>query len=383
MKYLLKNTILAIVSVAVFTSCSGNKEAKEETRTFPVVEVETRDVESFQTYPTSIEGTNNNDVRAKIQGYISQVMVDEGQRVSKGQIMFRLETNSLSQNANAAQSGVAAAKARVEAAHVEVNRLKPLVEQNIVSKVLLETANVNLLQAQSELEQARANYNSVAANVDYSVIRAPINGVVGKINFRSGALVGPADQTPITTVSDVLELYAYFSMNEAEYINFLYETQGNTLEEKLANVPLVELAMANGKIYEEKGRISTATGQINPQTGSTQFRVSFPNEKRILTNGNSGTIRIPKTYKNVMVIPETGIFEQQGKVFAYTVQNDSVKLVEVNQINRIDRLVLVESGLKKGDLIVANGVAKLRSNTIIKPEKTSTEEILKNIQPIF
>ncbi|MBM7421333.1 MULTISPECIES: efflux RND transporter periplasmic adaptor subunit [Chryseobacterium] len=383
MKYLSKNTILAALSAVLFASCGGNEAPKEAAQPYPVVEVENRDVQAYQTYPTSIQGINNNDVRAKIQGYISQVLVDEGQRVSKGQVMFRLETNSLSQNASAAQSGVSAARARVEAAQVEVNRLKPLVDQNIVSNVLLETAKVNLLQAQSELEQARANHRSITANVDYSVIRAPIDGVVGKINLRSGALVGPADQTPITTVSDVRELYAYFSMNEAEYMDFLYETAGNSLEEKLRNVPPVELMMANGRIYEEKGKIGAVTGQINPQTGSIQFRVSFPNQQRVLTNGNSGTIRIPKTYKNVLIIPETGIFEQQGKVFAFTVQSDTVKQTEIKQISRIDKLVLVESGLKQGDIVVASGVAKLRTGNVIKPTKTVTDSIINNIQPIF
>ncbi|WP_312362408.1 efflux RND transporter periplasmic adaptor subunit [Sphingobacterium sp.] len=383
MNYLSKNTALTVLSAVLFASCGRNETPKEEAQTYPVVAVESRDVQAYQTYPTSIQGTNNNDVRAKIQGYISQVLVDEGQRVSKGQVMFRLETNSLSQNASAAQSGVAAARARVDAAQVEVNRLKPLVEQNIVSNVLLETANVNLLQARSELEQAKANHKSITANVDYSVIRAPIDGVVGKINLRSGALVGPSDQMPITTVSDVRELYAYFSMNEAEYMDFLYETPGKSLEEKLKNVPPVELMMANGRIYEEKGKISAVTGQINPQTGSIQFRVSFPNQQRVLTNGNSGTIRIPKTYKNALVIPETGVFEQQGKVFAFTVHSDTVKQVEVKQISRIDKLVLVESGLKQGDIIVANGVAKLRTGNGIKPTKTVTDSIINNIQPIF
>jgi len=383
MNSLSKNTVAAFLSAMLLASCGGTEPPKEEAQPYPVVEVENRDVQAYQTYPTSIQGINNNDVRAKIQGYISQVLVDEGQRVSKGQVMFRLETNSLSQNASAAQSGVAAARARVDAAKVEVNRLKPLVEENIVSNVLLETARVNLLQAQSELEQARANHKSITANVDYSVIRAPIDGVVGKINLRSGALVGPADQTPITTVSDVRELYAYFSMNEAEYMDFLYETAGNALEEKLRNVPAVELMMANGRIYEEKGKISAVTGQINPQTGSIQFRVSFPNQQRVLTNGNSGTIRIPKTYKNVLVIPETGIFEQQGKVFAFTVQGDTVKQTEIKQISRIDKLVLVESGLKQGDRIVAGGVAKLRTGNAIKPTKTVTDSIINNIQPVF
>lgn len=383
MRYLSKNTILAVLSAVVFASCGGNEAPQEEARPYPVVEAESRDILAYQTFPTSIQGTNNNDVRAKIQGYISEVLVDEGQRVRKGQVMFRLETNSLSQNASAAQSGVAVAQARVEAAQVEVSRLKPLVEQNIVSNVLLETANVNLLQANSELEQAMANHKSITANVDYSVIRAPMDGVVGKINLRAGALVGPSDQTPITAVSDIRELYAYFSMNEAEYINFLYETEGSSMEEKLKNFPQVELVMANGRIYEEKGEISAATGQINPQTGSIQFRVSFPNKQGMLTNGNSGTIRIPKLFKGVVVVPETGIFEQQGKTFAYTVQSDTVRLAEIKLIDRINNLVLVEHGVKQGDIVVANGVARLRPNTAIRPEKTTTDSIIKSIQPIF
>ena len=383
MTYLIKNTTLAVLSVVLFASCGNNEALKEEAKIYPVVAVESRDIMAYQTYPTSIQGINNNDIRAKIQGYISEVLVDEGQRVSKGQVMFRLETNVLSQNASAAQSGVAAAQARVEAAQVEVNKLQALVSQNIVSPVLLETASVNLSQAKSVLEQAKANHKSISANVDYSIIRAPMDGVIGKINLRAGALVGPTDQTAITTVSDVRELYAYFSMNESEYLNFLYETAGNSPKEKLNNVPLVELVMANGRIYEEKGKISAVTEQINPQTGSIQFRVSFSNKQGMLTNGNSGTIRIPKTYKGALVIPETGIFEQQGKVYTYTVKNDSVQLAEITEINRINNLVLVESGLKQGDIVVASGVGGLRSNTLIRPRKTVTDSITNNIQPIF
>lgn len=379
----MKNTILAALSAVLFASCGANETPPEEARAYPVVEVESRDILTYQSYPTSIQGINNNDIRAKIQGYINEVLVDDGQRVSKGQMMFRLETNVLSQNASAAQSGVSAALARVEAAQVEMNKLQPLVNQNIVSPVLLETARVNVLQAQSELEQARANHKSIAANVDYSVIRAPMDGVVGKINLRTGALVGPTDPIPITTVSDVRELYAYFSMNESEYLNFLYETAGNSPQEKLNNVPLVELVMANGRIYEEKGKISTVTEQINPQTGSIQFRVSFPNKQGMLTNGNSGTIRIPKTYNNALVIPETGIFEQQGKVYTYTVRNDTVQLAEITEIDRINNLVLVESGLKQGDIVVASGVGALRSSTAIRPMKTVTDSIINTIKPIF
>lgn len=147
----MKNTILAALSAILFVFCGANETLQEEARVYPVVSVESRDVLAYQTYPTSIQGVNNNDIRAKIQGYISEVLVDEGQDVSKGKVMFRLETNVLSQNDSAAQSRVAATQARVEAAQVEVNKLQPLVSQKIVSPVLLEMAKVYLLHAKSEL----------------------------------------------------------------------------------------------------------------------------------------------------------------------------------------------------------------------------------------
>jgi len=360
---------LAVFAAAMLTSCSQNEVPTENKTSYPIVEVENTTVETFQSYPVSIQGINNNDVRAKIQGYIREVLVDEGLFVNKGQVLFRLETNSLSQNANAAQLAISAAQAKVDASHIEVDKLKPLVEQNIVSSVLLETAQANLQQAKSELEQARANHRSIVADVDYATIRSPIAGVVGKINLREGALVGPTDQTPITIVSDIRQVYAYFSMNETEYMDFIHEMDGNSLDVKLKNAPTVELILPNGKMYEEKGRISAVTGQIDPQTGSVQFRASFPNKNGLLTNGNSGTIRIPKTYENVLVIPETAIFEQQGKTFAYTVHNDTVKQREITTMDRINKLILVESGLKQGENVVASGVGTLRNDMIIEIEK--------------
>jgi len=368
MNQLFKNTVIVSFYAFLLAACGEKEAPKDDLPSYPVVEVESRDVRAFQTYPASIQGMNNNDVRAKIQGYVSEVLVDEGERVRKGQVMFRLETNTLSQDAIAAQSSISAARARADAALVEVNKLRPLVEQNIVSSVLLETARANLLLAESELEQAKASHKSIAANVDYSAIRAPMDGVVGKINFREGALVGPSDQTPMTMVSDIKEMYAYFSMNEAEYLDFLDETEGNSLEEKLKNVPMVELLMPNGRTYGEKGRISAVTGQIDPQTGSAQFRASFPNKNRLLANGNSGTVRIPKTHENATVIPEAAVFEQQGKLYAGKVLNGTVEIVEVQIAGHIDKLVLVESGLRPGDTIVASGVARLRTNTAIQVE---------------
>ncbi len=202
---------LILFSVAAFSLTACKKEApkQEGPKTFPVISVENKNITGYDIFPASIQGRVNNDVRAKISGYITQVLVDEGQYVTKGQPLFRLETNTLNETAaaakagvGAAQSNIAAARAAVNAAQVEVDKLKPLVEKNIISKIQLQTAQANLSQAQAQVQQAiaarqqaNANYKGAAANVDYSIIRAPISGVIGKLPLKVGSLVGPNDET--------------------------------------------------------------------------------------------------------------------------------------------------------------------------------------------
>lgn len=393
-----KSIILSLLTLTLLTSC-GKEQPQQAPPppTIPVIEVGTKTVTGYQSFPVNIEGKVNNDVRAKISGYITQVYVDEGQVVSKGQPLFRLETNVQAQDANAAKSGMGAAQANinaaqasVNAAQVEVDKLIPLVDKKIISNVQLETAKANLAMAKSQLEQARAGYQQskatyagVQANMDFGVVRSPITGVVGSINFREGSLVGPSDQTPITTVSEVGEVYAYFSMNEREYLDFLSAAEGKNVSEKLKNMPEVELVLANDQIYTEKGKIQTVTGQINPQTGTIQFRVSFPNKERLLSNGNSGTIRIPKEYKDVLVIPEASTFEQQGIIYSYKVQNDTVHSTIVEVEARVNHMAIIKSGLKKGDKIAAQGIGKLKDKAPITEQKANMDSILNSVQPTF
>lgn len=393
------NSKLVILSVAALSLTACKKEAPKQdgAKPYPVVNVESKNIVGYQTFPATIQGRVNNDVRAKIQGYITQVLVDEGQYVTKGQPLFRLETNILSENAaaskagiGAAESTIAAAQASVNAAQVEVNKLKPLVQKNIISNVQLQTAQANLAQAQAQLQQANAakrqavaNYKGVEANIEYSVIRAPISGVIGKLPLKVGSLVGPTDQTALTTISDTSQLYAYFSMNEKEYFDFLEKSPGASLSEKIKNLPLVELQLANGSIYGEKGRIETMTGQIDATTGTIQFRVGFSNPQKLLSNGNSGTIRLPKTYENVLVIPESATYEQQGIVYVYKVEKDTAKNVVVNVIDRIDNMALIKSGVNKGETIVAAGIGGLKAGTAVKPQPVKMDSLVQSIKPKF
>ena len=370
------NKVLIFSSIALFAvGCkNGNQQASGAMmgaggpKELPVITVGEQRTTSDLSFPVNIEGVVNSPVQAKISGYITKVLVDEGQAVSQGQPMFQLETQTLNQSA-------ASAKAQVEVAQVEVNKIRPLVEKNIVSKVQLETAQANL-------QRAQAAYNEIASNIGFAVVKAPVSGVVGAISYREGALV-TANNTVLTTVSDVKDVYAYFSMNEKDYLSFLAQTKGATTKEKLANFAEVSLVLANGQLYNHKGKIQTVTGQIDPTTGSIQIRATFPNPDRLLTNGNSGTILIPQTFDKSLVIPEVAVFEQQGKIFAYKVEDNTIKQTVVTLKNRADNLAVVETGLKAGDVIIVQGLNGIRTGDKVKPQPVSMDSIVKAIQPIF
>lgn len=368
----LRYALLAF-SVIIVISCKENKQAQQQASgpaPFPVVEVPLKNITGYTSYPVSIEGTINSAVRSKVPGYITDVLVDEGQPVRKGQTLFTLETQALTQDAGAA-------KANVSAAQVEVDRLRPLVEKGIIGKVQLQTA-------EARLAQAKANYHSVTASIGYATIKSPIHGYVGAIAFREGALVSPGDPTPLTTVSNVDKVYAFFAVNERDYLNILQTTKGKSLSEKIKNFPPVELELVNGEIYDEKGKIETVTGQVNPSTGTVSFRATFPNPNRLLAHGNSGRIRVPKHYENVPVVPEAATFEQQGKVYVYKVQGDTLAVsTSIAVKDRIENMVLVGSGVKAGDKIVAQGIAKLRDNTPIQPQPVAFDSIANALNVVF
>lgn len=357
-----------------FASCSNRQgqaaPMAPQALPLPVTEVPLKTVTGYTAYPTGLEGRISSEVRAKIPGYITAVLVDEGQRVSAGQVLFRLETQSLSQDAEAAQ-------ASVQAARVEVERLRPLVEKDIVSEVMLHTA-------EAKLAQAEATLNGINANIGYATIKSPVNGYIGAITYREGALVSPSDPQPLTTVSNVDEMYAYFAMNERDYLNFLQSTPGKSLEEKISQFPKVKLRLINDSIYREEGRIETVTGQVNPTTGSVQFRATFPNPDRLLADGNSGQVLIPTVYEGVPVVPESATFERQGRTYVYEVVGDTVAVMRsIDVRTRMNSLVVVGSGIDAGAIIATSGVGKLRDNTPVNPQYVAFDSLVNILRPVF
>ncbi|MDY0779828.1 efflux RND transporter periplasmic adaptor subunit [Tenacibaculum sp. IB213877] len=366
-------SVIILLSIIALSSCANKEQTTKQQAppaTFPVTKIQPTTVTGFNEYPTTIEGIVNSDVRAKTSGYIQKVLVDEGQKVKKGQILFKLETQSLSQDASAA-------KARINVAQVEVDKLIPLVEKNIISPVQLETAKANLAQA-------KANYSSVTANIGYATIKSPVDGYVGAINFREGSLVSPSDPTPLTTVSDISKVYAFFSLNETQYLNFLQNAEGKTLNEKLSNFQEVNLILANGTTYSEKGKIQTSSGQVNPNTGTVSLRAIFNNPNQLITNGNSGKIQIPTVYENAIVVPQAATYEQQGNIMLFKLGEANKAVNTIVKVKAsVDNLYVLETGVKPNDKIITSGVGKLRNDMVITPKEVPFTEVTKPVATLF
>lgn len=354
-----QRSLLAGLVVLVLAISCGKKEEQAPPMgpmPFPVETVAQQDAVIYQEYTANLEGQQNVEIRPKVNGFIQKIFVDEGQQVRKGQLLFKLETQSLSQDA-------AAAKANVVAAQVEVDRLKPLVERNIISNVQLETAK-------AKLAQAEAAYSSVAANVGYGTITSPADGVIGSIPFREGALVGSTTEMPLTTVSDSRRMRAYFTMNEKQLLDFSRTFKGATLQDKLKSVPAVSLLLVDGSEYELKGKLATVNGLADPTTGTTQFRAEFDNPEAVLRSGSSGVVRIPVQMKGAILVPQNAVTDMQGKQMIYVVNKDNTVQSRIIQTQAASGThFIVTDGLQPGDVIVTAGANKLKDSQQIVPQQ--------------
>lgn len=386
---ILSSSLVAWMVVILLGACQGDSTegagyASAPVREFPVIAVRTMDVVSENIYPAAVEGIENIAIRAKVDGYIEQIFVDEGQFVQKGQPLFRLETQALSQSAKAAQSTIRVAEAGVNLAEVEVERLRPLVEKGIVSDVELKTAKANLASAESRLAEAESQYQGVRENIAYTHINSPVTGVVGRLPYRRGTLVGRSEVEPLTTVSNINQVYVYFAMNEKDFLDFMNNVEGKSLQEKVQSMPPVEFIMANGKRFEHPGKIETVSGQIDPRTGTINFRATFPNSDFILRSGGSGSIAVPTFYEDALVVPAQSTFERQGHKFVYRLNSgDSLSSQLIDFYAVVDNKVLVSGGIQEGDKILAEGVGNVRGGMVIRPEEKDFDTYIDNIQPVF
>ncbi|WP_370900037.1 efflux RND transporter periplasmic adaptor subunit [Chryseobacterium gossypii] len=373
--------IVLISSIILLQNCSKAAEGSNPTLPapeLPVYTVITSPATTYQEYPTALEGKNNVEIRSQVDGYLDKIYVEEGSFVRAGQPLFKIDSRAYGEQMNMAQANLQAANANIQKAKVEVDRLQPLVAAKVVSDVQLKTAKANYAAAIAAAAQAKATVGNARINVGFTTITAPVSGYIGRIPYKKGSLISRTDPNPLTLLSDISEIYAYFSLSELDFIAFQNKYPGATLEEKLKNMPMVELVIADNTIYPQKGKMSIVDGQFDKTTGAISVRAVFPNASGMLRTGNTGRIRMPQLFSDALVIPQESTFEIQDKTYVYVLGKDQkVTSRPVKISGKTNNYYFISEGLKPSEKIVYTGIGNLKDGAAIKPKAISSDSLLK------
>lgn len=384
-----KQSFLSVIAASVIIASCGNKNDKSaqaggapQVKEYKTLTLQPKSATLYTDFPASIQGQQNIEIRPRVEGYIDKIFVDEGAVVKAGQPLFKINAPEYEQQVRTATASIKSAQASLSTAKLAVNKVKPLVEKGIISKYDLESAQYTYESALATLAQANAALVNAKTNLGYTTVTSPVNGVVGSIPFRLGSLVSSNTADPLTTVSSIGNVYAYFAMNEKALLTFTQSGSGTSLAQKIQQLPQVSLVLSDGSTYDEKGRIETVNGLINTETGSVNIRARFSNPKGIIRSGSSTTVRIPNEVKDVILIPQSATFELQDKMFAVTVGKDNkTKNVNITKLeNTAGNYYVVTSGLKAGDQIVLEGVAALKDGSEIKSHNESAETVYADLK---
>lgn len=373
--------IALIATVILLQNCSKAAENNNQAppaAELPVYTVISSPATTYQEFPTALEGKNNIEIRSQVDGYLDKIYVEEGSFVRAGQALFKIDSRAYGEQMNMAEANLQAANANIQKAKVEVDRLQQLVSDKVVSDVQLKTAKANYAAAVAAAAQAKASVGGAKINVGFTTITAPVSGYVGRIPHKKGSLISRADPSPLTLLSDISEIYAYFSLSELDFIAFQKKYEGASIEDKLKHMPLVELVIADNSIYDQKGKMSIVDGQFDKSTGAISVRAVFPNPHGTLRTGNTGRVRMPQLLDNVLVIPQEATFEIQDKTYVYIVGKDKKVMSKLVTISgKTDSYYFISDGLSAGDTIVTAGLGSLKDGVSIQPKQTSSEQMFK------
>ena len=371
---------LPIILAAYVSSCTQvqGTQAAPPPQALPVLAINASPATTYAEYSATVEGKTNVEIRPQVSGYLDKIFVEEGAYVSQGQPLFKINDRPYDEQLNNARANISAAKANMEKAAIEVNRLQPLVENKVISDVQLKAAEAAYAASKAEVSQTEAASHNADINLGYTLIKAPVSGYIGRIPYKTGSLVGRGEALPLTVLSDVREVYAYFSMSESDFLHFTDKAAGKTIADKIKTLPPVELELADKSIYAGKGRIELMEGQFDKTMGTISFRAVFANVDGLLRTGSTGRIGIPQSNSATIPVPQTATYELQDKIFVYTVgDSNKVSSSLLHVVAKTTGWYLVDKGVKPGDRIVYAGMDRLQDGMMITPQLLSTDSIFK------
>lgn len=371
----MKNVIItSFILALVLSSCADKSQAPAAAPAplLPVLAITSENTTTDAEYPASIQGTVDVEIRPQVSGNLDRVLVDEGAYVSKGQSLFKINERPFREQLNNALASLHAAEAALINAQLEVDKLTPLVQNKVVSDYQLKTAKASQKIAAANIEQAKAMVASAKINLGYTNVTAPVSGYIGRLPKKQGSLVSATDIEALTTLSDVHEVYAYFSLGETDFINFKAQYAGSSIGDKIKKLPPVSLILADDNAYPQTGKIDMVDGQFDKNTGAITLRATFPNANGTLRSGNTGRIRLGLQHDDAILVPQSATIEMQDKVFVFTVgKENKVTKMPITVIGKSGTNYLIKDGVKTGDQIVLSGIDKLQEGQVIQPQKAA------------
>ena len=362
---------LCLLTVAVTVVSCGGKQEEQQAHGVQVatLKVELGNATLNDEYPATIKGKTDIEIRPQVSGFITKVLVDEGQVVRKGQALFEIDKVQYEAAVRSAESAVAAAKTQVSTAKLTAENKQKLFEKNIISSYENQTAQLSLQAAEAAFNQANAALINANKSLSYATVTSPSDGVVGNIPYRLGALVSPGTPMPLTTVSDNSEVYAYFSIDEKKILE-LTNNGERTLNQAVKAMPEVSLVLSNGQLYAQKGIVSTVSGVLDIATGSSTVRAMFNNTNGMLHSGSTGMVQIPLDVDSVILVPQKATYEIQNMKYVYLLDAEGVAKSQIIKVNQITdgKMYVVTDGLNPGDVIAVEGVGtKVRDGVKVIP----------------
>lgn len=355
--------VLGIVIVGCNTNGKENKAEKTSTITVPVLQIEPQTVEVHREYVANIQAVRNVELHARVSGYLESVFFDEGEEVSAGKTLFQLNREEFQAQLSKAEAYLQNVVADAKGAELELVRVRLLVDKDIVAKTELDFANAKLTAAKAKIKEARSEIARATILLSRTSIKAPFKGFLDRIPHRVGSLISPG--TLLTTISDTRMVFAYFSVSENEYLEYIRSK--NKTDSKAS---AVELILADGTFFNQLGTIETIEGAFDEGTGSIAFRARFANPDKLLKHGSTGTIRLTTRVKNAILIPQKAAFEIQNKNFVYVLgKGNRIHVRSFVPDARVKEYYLVSSGLTGGEIVVTEGLQSLRDSMVVRPKR--------------
>jgi RND family efflux transporter MFP subunit len=364
----MKKILMLATVLSICVGCTSEKENKTEAEAFSVITPIIKDTIYTREYVADINSLQNVEIRSRVKGFIESIHIDEGKPVKAGQLLFSINNKSFKEDLARARALLKNARAESWTIELELKGVKTLAEKNVVSAVELEMAESKFAAAQAKVEEAKADEATAELNLSLAEIRAPFDGIVNRIPNKAGSLID--EGTLLTSISDNKEVFAYFYMSEKEYLDF-------KLKKDVEQQSEVELILANHTLYQHKGLIETAEGEIDRSTGNIAFRARFPNPDDLLKNGSNGKILLRKVLKNVILIPQKSTFDIQDKTYAFVLDyTDTVHMRAIIPLFRLQDMYILESGLSSTDRIIYEGVQHVKDGDRVKVKMVSANKSL-------